>query len=160
MTCSPWGFSRQEYWSGLPCPPPGDVPNPGIKPGLPHCRWILYLLQHHGSPRILEWVAYPFFAGSSQHRDYTGVSHIAVNSLRAEPPGKAPGPRLQHETQPPIPDFSGQHLCAHLHPQTPTGFLNPPHHLPSSSFVCLLPSSMPDGLTLFLRSHTQEKLCS
>ena len=26
------GFSRQEYWSGLPCPPPGDRPNPGIKP--------------------------------------------------------------------------------------------------------------------------------
>ena len=26
------GFSRQEYWNGLPCPPPGDFPNPGIKP--------------------------------------------------------------------------------------------------------------------------------
>ena len=34
--CSPpgssIGFSRQEYWSGLPCPPPGDLPHPGIKP--------------------------------------------------------------------------------------------------------------------------------
>ena len=29
------GFSRQEYWSGLPFPPPGDLPNPGIKPGSP-----------------------------------------------------------------------------------------------------------------------------
>ena len=28
----PWGFSRQEYWSGLPCPPPGDLPHPGIEP--------------------------------------------------------------------------------------------------------------------------------
>ena len=28
------GFSRQEYWSGLPCPPPGDLPDPGIKPAL------------------------------------------------------------------------------------------------------------------------------
>ena len=28
----PWGFSSQEYWSGLPCPPPGDLPNPGIEP--------------------------------------------------------------------------------------------------------------------------------
>ena len=27
----PWGFSRQKYWSGLPCSPPGDHPNPGIK---------------------------------------------------------------------------------------------------------------------------------
>ena len=29
------GFSRQEYWGGLPCPPPGDLPNPGIKPASP-----------------------------------------------------------------------------------------------------------------------------
>ena len=28
----PMGFSRQEYWSGLPCPLPGDLPDPGIKP--------------------------------------------------------------------------------------------------------------------------------
>ena len=26
------GFSRQEYWSGWPCPPPGDLPDPGIEP--------------------------------------------------------------------------------------------------------------------------------
>ena len=35
VTCQaslPMGFSRQEYWGGLPCPPPGDLPNPGIKP--------------------------------------------------------------------------------------------------------------------------------
>ena len=31
----PWGFSRQEYRSGLPCPPPGDLPNPGIEPKSP-----------------------------------------------------------------------------------------------------------------------------
>ena len=36
IDCSPpdssvHGFSRQEYWSGLPCPPPGDLPSPGIK---------------------------------------------------------------------------------------------------------------------------------
>ena len=29
------GFSRQEYWSGLPGPPPGDLPDPGIEPGSP-----------------------------------------------------------------------------------------------------------------------------
>ena len=27
------GFSRQEYWSGLPCSSPGDLPNPGTEPG-------------------------------------------------------------------------------------------------------------------------------
>ena len=31
------GFSRQEYWSGLPFPSPGDLPNQGSNPGLPHC---------------------------------------------------------------------------------------------------------------------------
>ena len=31
----PWGFSRQEYWSGLPLPPPGDLPNPGTEPRSP-----------------------------------------------------------------------------------------------------------------------------
>ena len=33
-SCS-WGFSRQEYWSGLPCSPPGDLPNTGIEPRSP-----------------------------------------------------------------------------------------------------------------------------
>ena len=31
----PWVFSRQEYWSGLPCLPPGDLPNPGIESRFP-----------------------------------------------------------------------------------------------------------------------------
>ena len=31
----PWGFYRQEYWGGLPCPPPGDSPNPEIEPRPP-----------------------------------------------------------------------------------------------------------------------------
>uniref|UniRef100_A0AAA9TN85 Actin-binding LIM protein 2 n=1 Tax=Bos taurus TaxID=9913 RepID=A0AAA9TN85_BOVIN len=44
------GFSRQEYWSGLPFPSPGDLPNPGSNPGLPHCRHMLYHLSHQGSP--------------------------------------------------------------------------------------------------------------
>ena len=34
LLCS-WAFSSQKYWSGLPCPPPGNLPNPGIEPGSP-----------------------------------------------------------------------------------------------------------------------------
>ena len=34
LLCS-WGIPRQEYWSGLPCPPPGDLPNLGIEPRSP-----------------------------------------------------------------------------------------------------------------------------
>ena len=37
----PMEFSRQEYWSGFPCPSPGDLPNPGIEPGSPVSQWIL-----------------------------------------------------------------------------------------------------------------------
>ena len=44
-------FSRQEYWSGLPFPFPGDPPDPGIEsPDLPYCRQILYHMSHQGSP--------------------------------------------------------------------------------------------------------------
>ena len=43
------GFSRQEYWSGLPFPSPGDLPDLGIKPGSKHCRQILYQLSYMGS---------------------------------------------------------------------------------------------------------------
>ena len=71
------GFPRQEYWSGLLFPSPGDLSNPGIEPGLPHCRQILYQLSHKGSPRILDWVAYPFSSRSSRPRNWTGVSCIA-----------------------------------------------------------------------------------
>ena len=50
------GFPRQEYWSGLPFPSAGDLPNPGIKPvslGSPD-RWILYQLCHLGNCMLLQ----------------------------------------------------------------------------------------------------------
>ena len=40
------GFSRQEYWRGLPFPSPGDLPDPGIEPSLLHCRQTVYHLSH------------------------------------------------------------------------------------------------------------------
>ena len=46
-------FSRQEYWSGISCPPPGDLPNPGIKPlspASPAMQADSFLLSHWGSP--------------------------------------------------------------------------------------------------------------
>ena len=44
-------FSRQEYWSGLPFLPPGDLPYQGLNLCLLHCRLILYLLINQGSPK-------------------------------------------------------------------------------------------------------------
>ena len=55
----------------------GIFPTQGLNPGIPHCRWILYQLSHKESPRILEWVAYPFSSRSSQSRDWTRVSCIS-----------------------------------------------------------------------------------
>ena len=83
LFATPWiiqsmEFSRQEYWSGLPCLPlQGIFPTQDSNPGLLHYRWIFYHLSHQGSPRILEWVAYPFSRGSSQPRDWIQASHIA-----------------------------------------------------------------------------------
>ena len=49
------GFSRQESWSGLPRPPPGDLPNPGIEPTSPMSPALQadsLRLSHRGSPRL------------------------------------------------------------------------------------------------------------
>ena len=43
-------FSRREYWSGLPCPPPGNLPNPGIKSRSPALQADSVPLSHKGSP--------------------------------------------------------------------------------------------------------------
>ena len=100
------GFYRQEYWSGLPFPSPGYLPDPGIKLGSstlqadstiwatreshevkvtqscptlcdPTNYTVLGILQ----ARILEWAALPFSRGSSQPRDQTQISHIAESGL-------------------------------------------------------------------------------
>ena len=61
--CSPsMEFSRQEYWSGLPFPPPEDLPDPGIELRSPACRQILYHLSYRVS--INMWDK-PLFMGST-----------------------------------------------------------------------------------------------
>ena len=57
--------------------PQGIFSTQESNPGLPHCRRILYCLSHRGSPRTLEWVAYPFSRGSSPPRNRTRVSCTA-----------------------------------------------------------------------------------
>ena len=77
MDCSPWDSSGQNTGMGGCSLLQGIFPTQGSNPGLPHCRWILYQLSHQGSPRIPEWVDYPFSSGSSWPRNQTGVSCIA-----------------------------------------------------------------------------------
>ena len=78
---SPWNPPGQNIGVGSLSLLHGIVPTQGWNPGLLHCRQILYQLSHKGSPRILEWVAYPFSSGSSQPRNQTGVSCIAGDQL-------------------------------------------------------------------------------
>jgi len=44
------GFSRQEYWNGLPFPSPGDLPSPGIEPQSPAWQADSLPLSHWGNP--------------------------------------------------------------------------------------------------------------
>ena len=51
----PWDSSRQEYWSGLPFPSPGDLSDPGLEPKslcLLGCRWILYYCTTWKAPLV------------------------------------------------------------------------------------------------------------
>ena len=53
----PWGFSRQEYWSGLPCPPPRDLPNTEIKPRSPTLHADSLQSEPPEKPKILHGMA-------------------------------------------------------------------------------------------------------
>ena len=48
------GFSRQEYWSGLPCPPPGDLPDPGIELTSPAWAGGFFITEPPGKPFLLD----------------------------------------------------------------------------------------------------------
>jgi len=76
-TYSPWNSPSQNTGVGSLSLLQGIFPTQGLNPGLPHYRQILYQLSYKGSPRILEWIAYPFSRESSWPRDQTGVSCIA-----------------------------------------------------------------------------------
>ena len=81
LFASPWpvahqaplsmGFCRQEYWSGLPCPPPGHLLTQGWNPRLLHCRWILHCWAM-GSPSVssTKWTLRPHILTPGPHADF------------------------------------------------------------------------------------------
>ena len=71
---SPWNSSGQNTGVGNLSLLQGFFTTQGSNP---HCKQILYQLIHKGSPRLLEWVAYPCSSGSSQPRNQTGASCIS-----------------------------------------------------------------------------------
>ena len=68
-------FSRREYWSALPCLPPGDLPDPGIEPHLLQllrCRQVLY--------HLATWEAHMHMTATNTNLDLINMSLILHNS--------------------------------------------------------------------------------
>ena len=91
-----WGFSRQEQWSVLPSPPAGARPNSGTEPMSPALQADAVPSELQGSPRIVEWVAYPFSSRSSQSKKWTWVSCIADGLFTCQATKEAQTTWLDH----------------------------------------------------------------
>ena len=80
LFATPWSMqsmelSRPEYWSGLPCPPAGDLPNPGIEHRSPALQADSLPAEPQGKPKNTG-VGSPFSRGDSRHRNGAGGSCI------------------------------------------------------------------------------------
>ena len=84
----PWGFSRQENWSRLPCPPPGHLPNPGIEPRSP-----------------------AFYVDSLQSEPPGKPKNAGVGSLSPEPGIESGSPALQMDSLPAKPREAQLHTA-------------------------------------------------
>ena len=83
-------FSREEYWSGLPCPSPGDLPKPGVKPGFPALKADSLLseppqglctfcwLSLEAPPLTLLLIVFPFHTGITLNVTTSKMSCLAT----------------------------------------------------------------------------------
>ena len=101
------GFSRQEYWSGLPCPSPRDFLNPGIEPGSPAWQADSLPLSHQGRPSVSETHRISFLGDSDKvwakvtlFSDQEAAENLLgrIRQLLLPPP-RGPGGRLQIEKE-------------------------------------------------------------
>ena len=91
---SPWNSPGQNTGVGSLSLLQGIFPAQGLDPGLPYRKWILYQPSHKGSPRILEWVAFPLCRGSSRPRDRTHVSCVTGGFFTSSVIREAPSERF------------------------------------------------------------------
>ena len=85
----PMGFSRQEYWSGLPCLPPRDLPNPGIKPRSPSLQADSLQTEPPGKPKNTRVGSLSLLGGDlSDPGIELGSPALQADSLPAELQGK------------------------------------------------------------------------
>ena len=92
------GFSRQEYWSGVPCPPPEDLPNPGIKPWSPALQVSSLPSEPPGKP---SWYSNPGgLVSGSKRGSYFPKTAVAAPSAftntrrRGWRPGQSKGAKV------------------------------------------------------------------
>ena len=79
------GFSRQEYWSGLPFLLQVIFTTQGLNLGLPHCRQILYRLSHQGSP-LAGWYKPPIAAAAAAAKSLQSCLTLC-DPIDGSPPG-------------------------------------------------------------------------
>ena len=65
------GFSRQEYWSRLPCSPPGDLSNPGMEPTSPALACGFFTTEPHEK---LSWVTYVAISVGAENENFIQTS--------------------------------------------------------------------------------------
>ena len=97
------GFSRQGYWSGLPFPPPGDLPDPGIEPASPALAGRFFTTEPPGTPPSL--IPHEQLGPNSISASAPGAARTrrpfpqqAVTPLGGLGPGLAPPPQPRAES--------------------------------------------------------------
>ena len=110
---SPWNSPGQNTGVGSLSLLQGIFPTQGPNPSLLHSRQILYQLSHKGSPRILEWVAYPFSRGSSQTKNWTKSPALQADCLLA----RIRSDQISHSV---VSDSLQPHETQHARPPCPS----------------------------------------
>ena len=106
------GFSWQEYWNGLPCPPPGDLPSPGIEPRSPALQadslllshWVKFLIKVPSQPQVVSRTPTCKSLQIAQHLSIFSVRILNHHLLKCQPEPTL-GP-VGNETQPAFPTLA------------------------------------------------------
>ena len=96
------GFSRQEYWGALPCPPPGNLPNPGIEPRSPTLQADSLPTEPLGKPKNTGVGSLPLLQGKNQFSSVTQSYPTLCDPMNRS----TPGPPVHHQ----LPEFTQTHV--------------------------------------------------
>ena len=87
----PWEFSRQKYWSDLPCPPPGNLPHPGTEPRSPALQVDSLPVELPGKPKNTGVGSLPLLQGNFPTQQFNwGLQHCRRILYQLSYPGSPP----------------------------------------------------------------------